>query len=152
MSGPGEGMRPASPETRLAERAARLARLAGGGARGTRDRALASVLHLPGSAGEPASMASPAAVAAPVPAAVVPFCRAPEPVPSGGLDRLPGAGPGLIWSLQRAGIRSLADLAALSPEALADRLGATGGLIDLAAWIEFACRAREGCDPSDAPG
>lgn len=81
-------------------------------------------------------------------AAVLPFAR-PERTPGpaaerGGLDRLPGAGPGLVWALRRAGIAGLADLAAASPAPLAERLGPLGGLIDLPAWIDFARGATAG--------
>lgn len=54
------------------------------------------------------------------------------------LDRLPGAGPGLIWALQRAGIARLADLAPLEPADLAARLGPLGRLVPAAAWIAAA--------------
>lgn len=54
------------------------------------------------------------------------------------LDRLPGAGPGLVWALRRAGIARLADLALLAPEALAARLGPLGRLVPAARWIETA--------------
>lgn len=145
MSRDGEGTRSASLQTRLAERALRLARLAGGGG----DRAPASVPHALRLPPQAASEIVPEDVK-PEPAAVVPFQRPPErravreaplPAPSGDLDRLTGAGPGLIWALEHAGIRNLADLAAGSPEDLADRLGPIGGLIDLSAWIDFARRA-----------
>ena len=54
------------------------------------------------------------------------------------LDRLPGAGPGLIWALKRAGVRRLADLAALERDVLADRLGPIGRLVPLERWIGVA--------------
>ena len=54
------------------------------------------------------------------------------------LGRLPGAGPGLVWALQRAGLRSLADLARLGPADLAARLGPIGRLVPAAAWIDAA--------------
>lgn len=54
------------------------------------------------------------------------------------LDRLPGAGPGLVWALRRAGIARLPDLALLAPEALAARLGPLGRLVPAARWIEAA--------------
>jgi predicted flap endonuclease-1-like 5' DNA nuclease len=54
------------------------------------------------------------------------------------LDRLPGAGPGLIWALERAGLRRLADLAPLAPGELAARLGPLGRLVPAQAWIELA--------------
>ena len=59
------------------------------------------------------------------------------------LERLPGAGPGLVWALRRAGVPDLAALAACAPAPLAERLGPIGRLIDLEAWTAFA-RARVG--------
>lgn len=67
----------------------------------------------------------------------------------GGLDRLAGAGPGLIWALHRAGIRSLADVAALEESTLAARLGPLGRLIPAGAWIKTA-RAVEEVAPQPA--
>jgi hypothetical protein len=55
-----------------------------------------------------------------------------------GLARLPGAGPGLVATLIRAGIPDLATLAALGPDGLAERLGPLARLIDLGAWLDFA--------------
>ena len=57
---------------------------------------------------------------------------------AGGLARLPGAGPGLVAALARAGISDLAALARLDPETLAARLGPIGRLIDLETWIAVA--------------
>jgi predicted flap endonuclease-1-like 5' DNA nuclease len=54
------------------------------------------------------------------------------------LDRLPGAGPGLVWALRRAGLRRLDDLAGLEPEDLAERLGPVGLLVPLERWIGVA--------------
>ena len=92
----------------------------------------------------PASGAGPAAepMAEPMaePAAVLPFQR-PEPAPATDLDRLPGAGPGLVDALRRAGIDRLADLAPLAPEALAARLGPIGRLVPAARWIATAREA-----------
>ena len=151
MSRAGEGTRSALLQTRLADRALRLARLAGGGG----DRTLAAVPHALRPPAETASEVEPEDVKPDVkqePAAVVPFQRPTErravreallPALAGDLDRLAGAGPGLIWALEHAGIRNLADLAAGSSEDLADRLGPIGGLVDLAAWIDFARRAGE---------
>jgi hypothetical protein len=80
----------------------------------------------------------------PEPAAVLSFQRPEpraepraEPAP-GDLDRLPGAGPGLIWALERAGLRRLADLAPLAPAELAARLGPLGRLVPAQSWIEAA--------------
>ena len=88
----------------------------------------------------PASGAGPAAEPMAEPAAVLPFQR-PEPAPATDLDRLPGAGPGLVDALRRAGIDRLADLAPLAPEALAARLGPIGRLVPAARWIATAREA-----------
>jgi predicted flap endonuclease-1-like 5' DNA nuclease len=83
----------------------------------------------------------PAAPASgPEPAAVLHFQRPPAPPASAGrdLDRLPGAGPGLVRALERAGLRRLADIAPLAPEELAARLGPIGRLIPAQAWIDTA--------------
>jgi predicted flap endonuclease-1-like 5' DNA nuclease len=61
----------------------------------------------------------------------------PEPEP-GDLDRLAGVGPGLVWALERAGIRRLADLAPLGPGDLVARLGPIGRLIPAEAWLATA--------------
>jgi predicted flap endonuclease-1-like 5' DNA nuclease len=79
----------------------------------------------------------PPAPPAPPPGAVLPFQRPDPPAPAD-LDRLPGAGPGLIWALERAGLRRLADLAPLAPGELAARLGPLGRLVPAQAWIELA--------------
>jgi predicted flap endonuclease-1-like 5' DNA nuclease len=62
---------------------------------------------------------------------------------TGGLDHLPGMGPGLLWALGRAGITDLATLAALDPGEFADRLGPIGRLVPARAWIAAARAARE---------
>lgn len=91
--------------------------------------------------------AAPAAV--PEPGAILHFQRPeraepPERPPAakaaapGDLDRLPGAGPGLIWALERAGLRRLADLAPLGPEDLVARLGPIGRLVPAQAWLDTA--------------
>lgn len=54
------------------------------------------------------------------------------------LDRLPGAGPGLVWMLRQAGVRDLGDLAQADADALAGQLGLVGRLIDIGAWIAQA--------------
>ncbi len=56
----------------------------------------------------------------------------------GGLARVPGIGPGLIWKLGRAGVHSLGDLAAADAAQLRDRFGAPGRLVDFDSWITFA--------------
>ena len=86
--------------------------------------------------------------APPAAAAVLPFQR-PEPAaaaPASDLDRLPGAGPGLIWALEREGIACLADLAPLAPDALAARLGPIGRLVPAETWIATARAAVDGED------
>lgn len=93
----------------------------------------------------------PARPVATEPAEVLSFQRperpAPEPVlgalqalaPSASdLERLPGVGPNLVWALEQAGIGCLADLAPLTPDALADRLGPIGRLVPAAGWIAAA--------------
>ena len=64
--------------------------------------------------------------------------------PASDLDRLPGVGPGLVWALERAGLRRLADLAPLAPAELAARLGPLGRLVPAARWIATARTAAEG--------
>jgi hypothetical protein len=107
------------------------------------------------------ALAGPVAAAAPppVPAAVLHFQRPgaaerPEPVapaaapaPPCDLGRLPGAGPGLVRALRRAGLARLADLAPLAPEQLSLRLGPLGRLVPAAAWIA-AARAAAGPAPA----
>jgi predicted flap endonuclease-1-like 5' DNA nuclease len=77
------------------------------------------------------------------PGELVPFQR-PEAPPPGDLDRLPGVGPGLVWALERAGLRRLADIAPLAPAELAERLGALGRLVPADRWIAAAREATEG--------
>ena len=100
----------------------------------------------PETASEPAPERPPEAVpeAAPAAGAVLPF-HAPHaatvsapPEAASDLGKLPGAGPGLVQALGRAGLARLADLAPLEPEALAARLGPIGRLIPAAAWIAVA--------------
>jgi hypothetical protein len=77
----------------------------------------------------------------PEPGAVLHFQRPERPAPAASpsdLDRLPGAGPGLVWALERAGIRCLADLAPLAPADLVARLGPIGRLVPAEVWLEAA--------------
>lgn len=60
------------------------------------------------------------------------------PGPVCDLDRLPGAGPGLIWALRRAGLTRLSDLVALDERELVARLGPIGRLLPAADWIALA--------------
>ena len=86
----------------------------------------------------------PAPLPAAEPAAVLSFQRPERPAERersedpGDLSRLAGAGPGLIWALQRAGLRRLADLAPLGPEELVARLGPIGRLVPAEAWLATA--------------
>ena len=84
---------------------------------------------------------------APEPAAVLHFQRpeAPRRPAPRDLDRLPGAGPGLVGALERAGLARLADIAPLAPEELAARLGPIGRLVPAEAWI---AAAREAAPPA----
>lgn len=79
----------------------------------------------------PAASESPAAAAAP-------GLSEPRAAPICDLDRLDGAGPGLIWALNRAGIACLAELAPLEAPDLAARLGYLGPLVPAEAWIAAA--------------
>jgi predicted flap endonuclease-1-like 5' DNA nuclease len=72
------------------------------------------------------------------PEAVRGAAPAAPPAPVCDLGRLPGAGPGLVWALRRAGIDRLADLATLAEADLAARLGPLGRLVPAAAWIATA--------------
>lgn len=54
------------------------------------------------------------------------------------LAGLPGAGPGLIWMLNRAGIVTLADLATADTVELSRKLGLLGEILDLETWITQA--------------
>jgi hypothetical protein len=60
------------------------------------------------------------------------------------LDRLPGAGPGLVWALRRAGLSGLSDIAALEAEDLAARLGPLGRLVPAGAWVLAARDSQAG--------
>lgn len=60
------------------------------------------------------------------------------------LHMLPGAGPGLVWMLQHCGVTSLDDLARADPEALTDRMGLVGQMLDLSSWVAFAARVGAG--------
>ena len=56
------------------------------------------------------------------------------------LQRLPGAGPALVWMLGQVGVQDLEALAAADAEDLGERLGLVGRLLDLPAWIAEARR------------
>ncbi len=65
------------------------------------------------------------------------------PPATSGLEQLPGAGPGLVWALGRAGLDSLAAIAPLAPAELADRLGPIGRLVPAERWVATARAAGE---------
>jgi predicted flap endonuclease-1-like 5' DNA nuclease len=153
-------MRLAERERQRELRAERLARLRPGPPGPAGDAAEAALEDfLRALAGD---RAAPAPVTAPEPGAILHFQRpergeqrpdaGAEPVAApqvSDLHRLPGAGPGLIWALERAGLRRLADLAPLEPEELGARLGPLGRLVPARSWIEAA---RAAGDPATATG
>lgn len=119
---------------------------------GEAESALEEFLRALSGASAETAVLRPAPAPAPEPGAILHFQRpdrpaereprpAEWPVPAAeaeGLERLPGAGPGLRWTLERAGLRSLAEVAALDPEELACRLGPIGRLVPVRAWIAAA--------------
>ena len=136
-------MRLAERERQRAERAERLARLRQAPpAVDDAEAALEEFLRALAGGGRQAAETTPepSAAPAPEPAAVLAFQRpeAPAAGPETDLDRLPGAGPGLVGALRRAGLARLADIAPHAPEALAARLGPLGRLVPAAAWIAAA--------------
>jgi predicted flap endonuclease-1-like 5' DNA nuclease len=79
---------------------------------------------------------------APPPPDPPPAARIPEEPPmADALYALPGAGPGLVWMLGRAGISSLEDLAAADKDALTKKLGLVGEILDLDYWIDWAAKS-----------
>jgi hypothetical protein len=60
--------------------------------------------------------------------------------PRNDLSSLPGAGPGLIWMLQKCGIASLKDLAGADPAILVPRLGLVGKIVNVQSWQRYAQR------------
>lgn len=54
------------------------------------------------------------------------------------LNKLPGAGHGLIWMLEQCGITSLQDLADSDAETLTPQLGIVGQILNVESWIAFA--------------
>ena len=139
-------MRLAERERQRAQRAERLARLRPGAAdtaaaAADDDAAAALEEFLRALTGGGAAAAAPEPAAAAEPAAVLHFQRpeaAADPAEPGDLDRLPGAGPGLVAALERAGLARLADIAPLAPADLAARLGPIGRLVPAEAWIAAA--------------
>lgn len=69
-----------------------------------------------------------------------------------GLEQLPGAGPGLVWALGRAGLDSLAAIAPLAPAELAERLGPIGRLVPAERWVATARAAVPDAIPDSIPG
>ena len=55
-----------------------------------------------------------------------------------GLSDLPGAGPGLIWMLEKSGVTSVADLAQADPAKLREALGIVGEILDVEHCINWA--------------
>lgn len=64
-----------------------------------------------------------------------------QAAPANDLAELPGIGPGLVWLLNGAGIRSMADLAEANGRTLEVKLGLVGELIDLDRWIQHASKS-----------
>ena len=58
--------------------------------------------------------------------------------PAGDLATLPDLGPGLIWLLGKAGVDSVAALRDADPDALAEKLGIVGRLVDVRALKALA--------------
>jgi predicted flap endonuclease-1-like 5' DNA nuclease len=131
-------MRLAERERARAERVERLSRLRPA-APAADDAEAALEEFLRALTGAAAPQPAPEPAPEPEPAAVLHFQR-PEtaPGPDTDLDRLPGAGPGPVAALRRAGLDRLADIAPLAPEALAARLGPIGRLVPAAAWVAAA--------------
>jgi len=75
------------------------------------------------------------AVAAVAPAAV-PRGAAGGPLP--GIETIPTLGPGIVWRLSQAGIRSMADLAACDAVTVRTKLGQIGRLVKVEDWISHA--------------
>ena len=158
---PGAGIE-AAPGSALPGSAAQAAPDAEASASETRAAALEALLR--DLAGAPASASAASAGATPA-AEILHFARgtdaartAPPRAPDGDPDpdgdgdfgdlgRLPGAGPGLVAMLRRERLGSLAAVAALSPAALAARLGPAGRLVPLEAWIDTARQATAGARP-----
>jgi len=67
------------------------------------------------------------------------------------LMALPGAGPGLIWMLQKCGITTLTDLAETDAAALVPKLGLVGQIVDIHGWQSFA-RRHVGSAPRSVTG
>ena len=132
-------MRLAERERQRAERAERLARLRQAPpAADDAEAALEEFLRALTGAGTPAPGAGPRRPSRRRCCTSSARRRRRSPSPTDDLDRLPGAGPGLVAALRRAGLARLADIAPLAPEALAARLGPLGRLVPAAAWVAAA--------------
>ncbi|MDJ0639231.1 MAG: hypothetical protein QNJ20_10375 [Paracoccaceae bacterium] len=59
------------------------------------------------------------------------------------LFSLPGAGPGLVWMLQKSGISDMATLAMADAEQLRANLGLIARILDVDYWIEYAQNAQQ---------
>ena len=100
-------------------------------------------LHLPEPFDEPVEEAADHP-SAKEPAEVEPSALSDEiadetrPEPGGDLDRLPGAGPGLIWMLNQCDIFTLSDLSRHDADDLSRKLGVVGQILDVSSWISFA--------------
>jgi predicted flap endonuclease-1-like 5' DNA nuclease len=55
-----------------------------------------------------------------------------------GIESIPTLGPGLVWRLSEAGIRSMADLAACDAASIRTKLGQLGRLVKVEDWIAHA--------------
>jgi predicted flap endonuclease-1-like 5' DNA nuclease len=55
-----------------------------------------------------------------------------------GIETVPTLGPGLIWRLSQAGIRTMADLAASDADSIRTKLGQLGRLVKVEDWIAHA--------------
>ncbi len=59
------------------------------------------------------------------------------------LFSLPGAGPGLVWMLQKSGVSDMATLAVADAEQLRVDLGLVAKMLDVDYWIEYAQNAQK---------
>lgn len=71
---------------------------------------------------------------------------APDPAPAveaaASIETLPGVGPGLVWLLRKAGVDTVEALLASDSQALSDRLGLVGRLVDVDALKSLAAQPR----------
>ncbi|EKX58706.1 hypothetical protein [Cereibacter sphaeroides] len=88
-------------------------------------------------------MASPKSPATGAPSALKVACTAgaAPTVADSDLFALPGAGVGLVWMLNTAGVRTLRDLADADGSQLTRDLGLIGQIMDVEDWIVFARKA-----------